>query len=484
MKNNQNIHVEVAIIGTGTAGMGAYREVRKHIDSIALIEGGHYGTTCARVGCMPSKLLIAPGELRHNTEKFADFGLQGKIPSVDGKAVMKRVKDERDRFVGFVNEDIDSFDEKHRIQAYASFVDDHTLSLSTGGTLTADKIIIATGSRPNIPGFFEQAKDLLITNDDVFYWDDLPKSIAVFGAGVIGLELGQALHRLGVHTHLFGVGDAVGPLSDPEVIATSLEIFKDEFPFHSNGQVKSIERTDKGVQITFKPTPDSEEVTETFDYLLAATGRKTNIDNIGIENTSLELDGRGVPIYNLMSMQCGDSHIFIAGDVNGDIPLLHEAADEGRLADENASIFPQVFKKARKTSLGVVFSDPQIATVGMSFRALTEKLGCHFASGSVSFTGQGRSRVMLVNKGLLKVYGDKETGVLLGAEMIGPHNEHIAHLLAWVIQLRMTVSEVLQMPFYHPVIEEGLRSALRDLLFNLGMGAHPPLRCIDCGPGA
>ena len=123
MKNNQNIHVEVAIIGTGTAGMGAYREVRKHIDSIALIEGGHYGTTCARVGCMPSKLLIAPGELRHNTEKFADFGLQGKIPSVDGKAVMKRVKDERDRFVGFVNEDIDSFDEKHRIQAYASFVD-------------------------------------------------------------------------------------------------------------------------------------------------------------------------------------------------------------------------------------------------------------------------------------------------------------------------------------------------------------------------
>ena len=263
-----------------------------------------------------------------------------------------------------------------------------------------------------------------------------------------------------------------------------LEIFKDEFPFHSNGQVKSIERTDKGVQITFKPTPDSEEVTETFDYLLAATGRKTNIDNIGIENTSLELDGRGVPIYNLMSMQCGDSHIFIAGDVNGDIPLLHEAADEGRLAGENASTFPQVFKKARKTSLGVVFSDPQIATVGMSFRALTEKLGCHFASGSVSFTGQGRSRVMLVNKGLLKVYGDKETGVLLGAEMIGPHNEHIAHLLAWVIQLRMTVSEVLQMPFYHPVIEEGLRSALRDLLFNLGMGAHPPLRCIDCGPGA
>lgn len=477
-------HVEVAIIGTGTSGMGAYREVRKTTNSIALIEGGEYGTTCARVGCMPSKLLIAPAELRHNTEKFGQFGLQGDVPSVDGKAVMARVRFERDRFVGFVNEDIDDFDQSHLVKAYASFVDDHTLKLSTGEVITADRIIISTGSRPNIPAFFEQAGDRLITNDDVFSWDDLPKSVAVFGAGVIGLELGQALHRLGVKTHLFGVGDAVGPLSDPELIASSLAIFKDEFPFHSNGQVKSIKRSDKGVDITFKSDPESEEVTETFDYLLAATGRTANIDNIGIENTSLTLDKRGVPVYDPMSMQCSDSHIFIAGDVNADIPLLHEAADEGRLAGENAMRFPEVFKRARKTTLGVVFSDPQIATVGASYKMLSEKQGCDFAIGSVSFEGQGRSRVMLVNKGLLRIYGDKETGVLLGAEMIGPHNEHLAHLLAWVIQMRMTVSEVLQMPFYHPVIEEGLRTALRDLLFSLGMGSHPPLGCIDCGPGA
>lgn len=464
--------------------MGAYREARKYTDSIALIEGGEYGTTCARVGCMPSKLLIAPAELRHNTEKFTDFGLQGEVPKVDGKAVMNRVKFERDRFVGFVNEDVESFDQKHLVKAYASFIDDHQLKLSNGETISADKIIIATGSRPNIPSFFEQAGDRLITNDDVFSWDDLPKSIAVFGAGVIGLELGQALHRLGVKTHLFGVGDAVGPLSDPDVIASALNIFKDEFPFHSNGQVKSIVRTDQGVQITFKPSPDDDEITETFDYLLAATGRKANIDRIDIENTTLALDERGVPLYDPMSMQCGNSHIFIAGDVNGDVPLLHEAADEGRLAGENAARFPNVFKRSRKTVLGVVFSDPQIATVGASFSSLNAKHGCDFAVGSVSFEGQGRSRVMLVNKGLLRVYGDKETGVLLGAEMIGPHNEHLAHLLAWVVQMRMTVSEVLQLPFYHPVIEEGLRTALRDLLFNLGMGSHPPLNCIDCGPGS
>ncbi len=476
-------HVDIAIIGTGTSGMGAYREARKSTDSIALIEGGEYGTTCARVGCMPSKLLIAPAEARHSAEYFSKFGLKGTVPDVDGIAIMKRVREERDRFVGFVKEDINDFDPKHKIQAYAEFVDDNTLTLSNGDLITAGRIIIATGSRPNIPAIFNEAEDRLITNDDVFSWQDLPKSVAVFGAGVIGLELGQTLHRLGVKVHLFGARDAVGPLSDPEVRDYALKTFKAEFPFHSNGQVNKIQRVETGVQITFKATPDAEEQTEVFDYLLAATGRRANVDNIGLENTTLKLSERGIPVYNPLSMQCSDSHIFIAGDANADIPLLHEASDEGRLAGENAGRYPNVIHRSRKTVLGVVFSDPQIATVGKSFNQLTEK-GIDFAVGSVSFENQGRSRVMLVNKGFMRLYGDTETGALLGGEMIGPSHEHLAHLLAWTIQMRMTVEDILQMPFYHPVIEEGLRSALRSLLQAMGRGPQPPLHCIDCGPGA
>src|SRR5690606_13730270 len=107
----------------------------------------------------------------------------------------------------------------------------------------------------------------------------------------------------------------------------------------------------------------------------------------------------------------------------------------------------------------------------------------HFAIGEVSFDDQGRSRVMLVDRGLLRVYDEFDSGLLLGAEMIGPHNEHLAHLLAWVIQLRRTVYEVLELPFYHPVIEEGVRTALRDLKRALGRGPKPPPNCLDCGPG-
>jgi hypothetical protein len=165
-------------------------------------------------------------------------------------------------------------------------------------------------------------------------------------------------------------------------------------------------------------------------------------------------------------MQTSIPHIFIAGDASNQLPLLHEAADQGKIAGDNAGRFPNVQAGLRRSLLGVVFTHPQIATVGARFATLQAQYGERFERdvviGQVSFRNQGRSRVMLVNKGVLRVYADKATGRLLGAEAIGPAVEHLAHLLAWAHQMHMTIPQMLEMPFYHPVIEEGLRTALRD----------------------
>lgn len=476
-------HFEIAIIGAGTAGMRAYREASKLASNIAIIESGDFGTTCARVGCMPSKLLIAPAEARHSTERFQAFGLEKTTPKVDKTAVMTRVRAERDRFVGFVVEAVEGFDAT-LYKAHARFKDAHTLELSDGQTLTADKIVIATGSRPNIPALFDQGCDRIITNDEVFDWTRLPEKIAVVGAGVIGLELAQALHRLDVDVTLLGHNNSIGPLGDPEVKAYALQTFSEALRFYGHAEISEVTVADKEVTLGYKKDANCDDMThETFEYVLMATGRRPNIDALNIENADLVLDKRGIPEYDPLSSQCGDSHIFIAGDVTADLPLLHEAADEGAMAGENAARFPQVYRKPRKTPIGVVFCDPQMAVVGESFQALTQS-ETDFATGSVSFEDQGRSRVMLVNKGLLKVYGEQCTGRLLGAEMIGPSAEHLAHLLAWSIQRKETVQALLEMPFYHPVIEEGLRTALRDLHNQLHMGPPPPKNCLDCGPGS
>ena len=482
--------VDVAIIGSGTAGMAAYREVRKHTDSIALIEGGPFGTTCARVGCMPSKLLIAAAEARHALSRLPAFGIQSDAGKVDGRAVMRRVREERDRFVGFVLEAVERFDPKHVVRARAAFEDPHTLVLtpaSDGGALPfdrihAERIIIATGSRPSIPDAFRPAGDRLMVNDDVFDWQDLPDSVAVFGAGVIGLELGQALHRLGVRVRVFGRGGHVAGISDPSVHAVAARIFSSELTTSLDAREVRIERDGDSVVVHFTD-PGTEAQSERFDYLLAATGRLPNVEALALHNTGLALDTRGVPLFDPLTLQAGDSHIFIAGDADADRPVLHEAADEGHLAGVNAAGYPAVYRHTRRAPLGIMFTEPQVAFAGKRHAQLVAE-GTSFAIGAVSFEDQGRSRVMLANEGLLRVYGEHASGLLLGAEMIGPQNEHLAHLLAWAIQARMTVPQVLDMPFYHPVVEEGLRTALRLLLEALGMGPHPPLRCIDCGPGA
>jgi dihydrolipoamide dehydrogenase len=473
--------VEVAIIGAGSAGMRAYREVSKVTDSVVLIEGGPYGTTCARVGCMPSKLLIAAAEAAHAGSHAAAFGVHYGAKSVDGRAVMKRVREERDRFVGFVTQDVEEWPSHHKIRGFARFKSDHVLELESGQEIHAERIIIATGSRPDVPPLLKGIGDRLIISDDVFSWEDLPGSVAVFGTGVIGLELGQALHRLGVRTTLFGRSQQVGSLTDPEVISEARALFQEELDYYPQAVLESIKTVNGGVEVHYRYQGESRR--NSFDYVLAATGRIPNIDTLGLENTSVERDLRGVPRYNRYSGQVGDSSMFIAGDANNQLLLLHEASDEGQAAGYNAARFPEIRHFKKSTPLSIVFCDPQIMRVGQSFAQLKME-NKDFAVGEINWRGQGRSRVMLVNRGLLRVYGEQGTGLFLGAEMIGPRAEHLGHLLAWAHQSHLTVSEILEKPFYHPVIEEGLRGALRSLNHNLNMGPKPPPRCLDCGPGS
>ena len=465
-KSQQSIRkVDVAVIGAGSAGLPAYRAARMHTEKVVLIEGGVYGTTCARVGCMPSKLLIAAAEAAHSIETASKFGVYSSKPTINGHDVMKRVRSERDRFVGFVLESVENIDQNHHFRGHAQFIDNHTIQVEDK-IIEAKSVVISTGSSPKLMSMFNGLGDRLVVNDDIFDWDTLPESVAVFGPGVIGLELGQALHRLGVRIRIFGLSGSLKPLSDMGIKSYAENLFKDEFPLDTKANILGLELENEQVKISFVDPKNGEEKEESFDFLLAATGRSPNVKNLGLENTELELDSLGVPLYNSSTMQCGNSSIFIAGDVNNDLPILHEAADEGKIAGDNAARFPDIKSGLRRSPVTVVFCDPQIAIVGESWSELEGNK--NVVTGKVSFEGQGRSRIMLKNKGLMHVYADRNSGLFLGSEFIGPHAEHLAHLMSWAHQQNMTIQQMLEMPFYHPVIEEGLRTALRDAESKLG----------------
>ncbi|MBT9457178.1 MAG: dihydrolipoyl dehydrogenase [Burkholderiaceae bacterium] len=472
----KSLQRDVVIIGTGTAGMTAYRSALAHTSSVLTIEGGPYGTTCARVGCMPSKLLIAAAEAAHSAGEAHRFGVHLTPPRIDGAQVMQRVRDERDRFVGFVTEAVDKWPAEHRLQGHARFVAPGVLQVDEHTRIEAQRIVIATGSTPDVnPAWRQTLGERLIINDDVFDWQTLPASVAVVGTGVIGLELAQALHRLGVRVRVYGRSSRVGPLTDPVLQALSARIFAAELPM-TLGVDLTVARDGDQVLVT------TAAGTERFDYLLAATGRAPNVKHLGLEHAGLPLSANGVPIADGNTGQIANSAVFLAGDASDEHMLLHEAADDGRIAGDNAGRYPDVRVRPRRAPLAVVFSDPQIMLAGASYTQLMHQ-GLAFQAGQVSFDDQGRSRVMLKNQGALRVYAECGSGRFLGAEMIGPAAEHLGHLLAWSAQRGDTVQEMLDSPFYHPVIEEGLRSALRDLQRALHMGPPPVERCLDCGPG-
>ena len=480
----KSINADVVILGGGTAGMSAFRAARKATENVYLVEDHMFGTTCARVGCMPSKLLIAAADAAHHVREADQFGIHpdGAL-RIEGHEVMKRVREERDRFVGFVLEDVEAFPADRRILGRARFRNEHVIVVDEHIEITAQRIVIATGSRPFVVPAWQSLGDRLIINDNVFDWETLPASVAVFGAGVIGLEIGQALHRLGVEVHVFGKDNALGGITDPVVLEKALEIFNSEMKLHLDADTSvSLLESGNGVKIDYTENGNSGSVT--VDYLLAATGRKPNVDNLGLDTFDIELDERGVPKADRYTMQTSVEHIFIAGDASNQLPLLHEASDQGMIAGTNAGHFPAISEGLRRSQLSVVFSDPQIASIGMRFKEISntyDNCGC-YAVGEVSFRNQGRSRVMGINKGHLRIYAEHGSGRLLGAEMVGPAAEHLAHLLAWAHQQKMTIAQMLDMPFYHPVIEEGVRTALRDLSKQLRLAEDLAGECAEC-PG-
>ncbi|MEM8512637.1 dihydrolipoamide dehydrogenase [Massilia sp. MP_M2] len=470
----KQLNVDVAVIGTGTAGMTAYRAAKAQGARTVVIEGAHYGTTCARVGCMPSKLLIAAAEAAHTLHTSGPFGVHAGEVRIDGPAVMARVQRERDRFVGFVLEAVEAIPVQDRLQGHARFTGPCTLQVDDHTEIHAGRVVIATGSTPLRLPQLENVGPGIVTSDDVFYWNDLPASVAVIGTGVIGLELGQALSRLGVRVRFYARGGSIANISDPEVLRCAARVLGEEVDIAFQSEIVTAVQEGDEVVLHVRDALGKES-SERFQYVLMAAGRRPNVHDLGLELTGLERGADGIPTFDVRTMQCGTSSIFIAGDANNERPLLHDAADHGKIAGDNAGRYPDVRPGLRRTPIAVAFTEPNIATLGKSYRELCAGGQRKFAVGSVSFENQGRSRVMLQNKGMLRVYAEYGSRLFLGAEMIAPRAEHLAHLLSWACQMRLTVDQMLEMPFYHPVIEEGVRTALRDLATNLSQGESTTL---------
>ena len=476
---------DVAIVGAGTAGLYALREVRRAGGSFVLIDQGPLGTTCARVGCMPSKVALHAGAMWAARGHAAAMGVEGaEHLRIDLARTWAHVRQWRDEFAGGAANKTRHTAGEQLLMGTACLETPQVLSVQTpegAVRVEAQAIVLATGSRPVMPAWLAALGDRVVTTDGFFELPALPERMGVLGLGAIGLEMGLALSRLGVHVIGADMAPVVAGISDPLVAALARDRFGREMTLWLD-QPTSVERSAGGVMMR------SGDRHAEVDLVLAALGRRPNVDALGLAEVGVTMDARGTPIFNPQTMQVGDLPLFIAGDANADRPLMHEACDEGSIAGYNAAQWAaqgaaaQATAFQRKVSLGIAFTDPDVVSVGERFDRLTDG---EVLVGTARGEGNGRTRILGGEQGLVRVYADRQTGRLRGAAMVAVRGEHLAHLLAWAIQRGETARAVLQLPFYHPVVEEMLQSALQDIVRQ--QGDHCPwpmgLQALSSQPG-
>lgn len=452
----RNYHIfDVVIIGAGSAGIAALQEALAYTKNVVLVEKGKGGTTCAQTGCMPSKALIHAARLYNSRKKFEEAGIDGaEHLRADIPRILERVRQSRDHFVKGVKEELSSISH-YIVRGEASF--DSASCVRVGGKLYhTHSVIIATGSTPFIPEVFAQIpKDRLITSDTLFEQKNLPKRIGFVGLGPLGLEIAQALSQLdreviAVHNH-----STLGGISNPSMSHAMQQVLEQTMTVHMDAQA---EASMAGDHIHFKVGSKSYEV----DAVFLSAGRNPSVASLKLQCLKVPMNDSGVPRYDPITLQLPDMPVFIAGDATDERAILHEAVLEGKIAAYNAVHYhqerPSHSHLARYVPLNIIFTEPNIASVGARWQSLQ---GHDVIMAGTTFRNQGRAVIEQRNKGCIQLFLDPDDTTLMGAELLAPEGEHIAHLLALAIQQQMTAKQVLKMPFYHPTFEEALRTALK-----------------------
>ncbi len=447
---------DVIVIGAGTAGLAAWHAVRDAGHRALLVDHGPLGTTCARVGCMPSKAALYAGRrfATANTLGHWDVAMQARVRD----RLWREVRSLRDDLAGGTADTTRTVLGRNLVTGGARFVAPNAIEVA-GVRLEAGGFVVATGSHPVVPPALARygtsvARGIL-TTDSLFSLTRLPKSLGLLGLGAIGIELGLAMTRLGVR--VVAVEQAPWPagIADSVIARRAIEAFGSELDM-SLGQEGEVTRDGTQFRLAIGNS------THRVERVLAALGRKPNLDSLDLDRAGVEWDGDDDAPIDPRTLRLGRSTIFVAGDANGDRSLQHEAVDEGRIAAHQALalVRGQALKRPRRrTPMSIVFSDPDIAQIGMRHDDVHRD---RVVVGTGSGDHNGRSKIIGAQGNLVRVYADRRDGTLLGASLVSVQGEHLAHLLASAIDQKLTVDRMLAMPFYHPSVEEMLQTALKD----------------------
>jgi pyruvate/2-oxoglutarate dehydrogenase complex dihydrolipoamide dehydrogenase (E3) component len=449
------------ILGGGTAGYAAADLLQKSGLDVAIIEADtKLGGTCILRGCMPSKVFLYTAQVAHQINHAEQFGLHAKLNKIDYSFIKARKEKLVAEWAGY-RADALSSDRFTLYRAKGKFIGKNQIELSTGEKLEAKNFLIGTGSRPHLPDV-ESARDVgIITSDEVLDFEVLPKSIIFLGSGVISCELAQYLARLGVKVTILLRSEILGNKHFPEASPVLEKVFKEDgITVLKKSQFTHFEKIANGIKVSYTHEGKTESIEA--EKVVAALGRSPNTDNIGLEHLpGIKKDGYGF-IQTDENQLTGESHVYSGGDCADPVQILHLARMQGEVA-ANHFLKKEVIPVDPKDLFTVIFTDPQIATVGYSVEELKEKQ-IPFKEASYPFNDHGKSVLMGHMDGFVKLYINEKTKVIVRAECVGPDAGELIQPFAVAVANELTCKQMLRAQWYHPTLMEIWTYPLEDLL--------------------
>lgn len=458
MPTAQNQHFDYLVIGGGSGGYAAARTARETCQRVAIVDAApELGGLCILRGCMPSKTLLYSAEVLHLAHQAEKFGLQIPKAQADGQALQQRKKALVREFAEYRQEQLQS-DRFTLFRQRARFRDPDTLALEDGTRLTADHIMIATGSTVATPSISGLADVPAWTSDDVLDLDRVPESVIVLGGGIVACELAQFLNRIGSHIIQIQRSPRLLKAFPTDAADTLARAFTDAgIELHTDTAIQSISHAADGFTVTF--TQNGESKTVQAAHCLNALGRRPN-------TASLNLEAAGIETLPSGHIDC-DAHqrssnprIYACGDVAGPHEIVHTAILQGECAARHAT-----GRHASPVNYDhlviVVFTDPQLATVGLNESQLKDR-GIDYLTADFPFDDHGKSILMEAKYGYVKVYAAPD-GTVLGAECVSKDAGELIHALAVAVTLRANVNDLLQVHWYHPTLSEIWTYPLEDI---------------------
>jgi dihydrolipoamide dehydrogenase len=456
------VECDVVVIGSGPGGyIAAIRAAQLGKDVLIVEREKEVGGVCLNKGCIPSKAIITSSNYYNVLTQLGHMGISAKEINVD----INKMREWKDNIVTKMELGIRGLFNKYGIeliQGNASFKSKHELSVfgqSDVNTIKFKSAIIGTGSLPlHIPDIEFDSKRI-ITSDEIFKIEDIPKQLVIIGGGYIGTEMGTVYGKLGSEVHILESGSRLISQLDSEIVAVmAKEICRFNVNPHYNSLAKSARIEDDKVIVRFSENGEDQMIE--CDKLLVVVGRRPNSGELNLTSIGIETDQKGF-INVDTQMRTNLEHIYAIGDVVEGPMLAHKATKEGKIAAENASGLVSYLDN--KVIPSVVYNDPEIASVGLT-KEQAESKGYEVLTDKFPYAASGRAQMFEKTTGFVKVIADKKTHLILGVHMVGPHvSENIAEATL-AIEMGATLEDVASIIHPHPTVSEGIGEAMELVL--------------------